>query len=189
MVIKGAYLIPDAATRILSLQHLAQQADDHSPREEGKGALTTSKNITLFCSQQRFAKTVPLDPWTNVGLTMTASGARSYRAFCATIDAEETKQTNIFTTHVIPDDEDDDSFQPRDLVEPPAPEEDDQVSWPEQSHEVNDPGPMTTLMDLGPISHVIPEDPEPTSLDPHEELLRWHYRLGRLPFDRIMQLA
>ena len=48
MVIRGAYLIPDAATRILSPQHLAQQADNHYPREEGTGALMTSKNITLF---------------------------------------------------------------------------------------------------------------------------------------------
>ena len=61
MVIKGAYLIPDAATRILLPQHLAQQADDHYPKEEGTGALTTSKNIALFWSQRRFAKTVPLD--------------------------------------------------------------------------------------------------------------------------------
>ena len=51
MVIKGAYLIPKAATRILSPQHLAQQADDHFPREVDTGALTTSKNITLFWSQ------------------------------------------------------------------------------------------------------------------------------------------
>ena len=181
MVIKGAYLIPDTATRILSLQHLAQQADDHYPREEGTGALTTSKNITLFWSQQRFAKTVPLDPRTNVGLTTTASGARSYRAFCTSIDEEETKQPSIFTSHVIPDDEDDDSFQPRDPVEPPAPEEEDPVTSPEQSHEVSHQGPMTNLVGLGPISHVIPEDPEPTLLDPHDELLRWHYRLGHLP--------
>ena len=32
MVIRGAYLIPEAATRILSPQHLAQQADDHYPK-------------------------------------------------------------------------------------------------------------------------------------------------------------
>ena len=189
MVIKGAYLIPDAVTRILSPQHLPQQADDHYPREEGTGALTTSKNITLFWSQRRFVKTVPVDPQTNVGLTTTASGARSFRAFCASIDAEETKQTNIFTMHVIPDDEDDDSFQPRDQVELPAPEEGNQVTSPEQRHEVTDQRPMTTLVDLVPISHVIPEDPEPMSLDHHDELLRWHYHLGHLPFDRIMQLA
>ena len=35
MIIRGAYLIPDAPTRILSPQHLAQQADDHYPRAEG----------------------------------------------------------------------------------------------------------------------------------------------------------
>ena len=131
MVIKGAYLIPEVTTRILSPQHLAQQADNHYPREEGMGAMTTSKNITLFWSQRRFTRTVPLDPRTNVGLTMTASGAWSYCAFC--VD-EETKQANIFTSHIIPDDEDKDSFQPRDLVEPPAPEEDNQVTSPEQSH-------------------------------------------------------
>ena len=181
--------IPDAATRILSPQHLAQQADNHYPREDGTGALMTSKNIMLFWSQRRFGKTVPLDPRTNVGLTKTTSGARSYRAFCASIDAEEMNQTNIFTTHVIPDDEDIESFQPRDLVAPPAPDEEDPVTSPEQSHEASDKGPKTTLVDLGPISHVIPEDPEPTSLDPHDELLRWHYHLGHLPFDRVKQLA
>ena len=48
---------------------------------------------------------------------------------------------------------------------------------------------MTTLVDLSPISHVIPEDPEPTSLDLHNKLLRWHYHLRHLPFEQIMQLA
>ena len=48
MVIKGAYLIQYAVTRILSPQHLAQQAEDHYPMAEGTGALTASKNITPF---------------------------------------------------------------------------------------------------------------------------------------------
>ena len=48
IVIQGAYLIPDATTRILSPQHLAQQANDHYPKEECTGSLTTSKDIT-FC--------------------------------------------------------------------------------------------------------------------------------------------
>ena len=34
-IITGAYLIPEAATRILSPQHLAQQANDHYPTAEG----------------------------------------------------------------------------------------------------------------------------------------------------------
>ena len=48
IIIEGAYLIPDAATRILSPQHLAQQANDHYPKEEDTGSLTTSKNITFL---------------------------------------------------------------------------------------------------------------------------------------------
>ena len=66
MVITGAYLIPETTTRILSPQHLAQQANDHYPKVEGTGALLTSKNITLFWAQRRFTKTVPLDSKTTV---------------------------------------------------------------------------------------------------------------------------
>ena len=115
IMIQGTYLIPDATTCILLPQHLAQQANDHYPKEEGTGSLTTSKSITLFWSQSRFTKTVPLDPRTNVGLTTTAAGTRSYCAYCATIDTPETEEANIFTTHVIPND-DEESFQPKDPV-------------------------------------------------------------------------
>ena len=186
MVITGAYLIPETTTRILSPQHLAQQANDHYPTAEGTGALTTSKNITLFWAQRCFTKTVPLDSKTNVGLTMTASGARSFRAFCATVDSPETKQMNIFTTHVIPDEEDNKSFQPKDPVEPATQEEIEQIK---AMDEIMAETPKTSLVDMGPVTHVIPDDQEPTSLDPHDELLHWHYRLGHLPFDRIKQLV
>ena len=186
MIITGAYLIPEAATRILSPQHLAQQANDHYPIAEGTGALTTSKNITLFWSQRRFTKTVPLDSRTNVGLTTTAAGARAFRAFCATINGPETNELNIFTTHVIPDEEDEESFQPKDPVETAPQEETDQIK---PAEELMTGAPETSLVDMGPVTHVIPDDKEPTALDPHDELLRWHYRLGHLPFDRIKQLA
>ena len=178
MIVKGAYLIPEAATRILSPQHLAQQAGDHYPKEEGTGAITTSKSITLFWSQRRFTKTVPLDPTTKVGLTTTASGARSFRAFCVTLDQHETKQMNIFTTHIIPDDEDDESFQPKDPVEPPQATEDntDELLKPKDDAPIMTP--QATVIDMGPITHVIPDDPEPKTLDPQDELLRWHFALS-----------
>ena len=189
MIVKGAYLIPEAATHILSPQHLAQQAGDHYPKEEGTGAITTSKSITLFWSQRRFTKTVPLDPTTNVGLTTTASGAHSFQAFCATLDQHETKQTNIFTTHIIPDDEDDESFQPKDPVEPPQATEDNTDKLLKPKDDAPTMTPQATVIDMGPKTHVIPDDPEPKTLDPQDELLRWHYRLGHLPFGRVKQLA
>ena len=189
MIVKGAYLIPEAATQILSLQHLAQQANDHDPKNEGTGALMTSKTHYGFWSQRRFTTTVPLDPNADVGLSTMASVARSFRAFCATLDKPETRQTNIFTTHIIPDDDDNDSFQPKDPVEPPQPTE---TSAEEILKNDNDPAittPQASVIDLGPVPHVIPEDQEPKSLDPQDELLRWHYRLGHLLFDRVKQLA
>ena len=195
MVITGAYFIPEASTRILSPQHLAQQADDHYPSEEGTGALRTSKNITLFWSQRCFTKTVPLDPRTNVGLTTTASGTRSFCAYCATVNVPETVQPNIFSTHIIPDEDDDESFQPKDPIESPSPDEYNQNKSSLQSGSAPQDqvstatGPQTTLMELAPVTHVIPDNQETTSLDPHDELLRWHYRLGHLPFDCIKQLA
>ena len=198
MIIRGTYLIPDAPTRILSPQHLAQQADDHYPREERTGALTTRKTITLFWAQQRYAKTIPLDSKTNVGLTTTAAGARSFRAFCANIKVSETVQPNIFTTHVIPDD-DDESFQPKDPIALPNSDTEEMADAPGEIDEPMTPGstqttetqgqPKTTMVDLGPLTHVIPEEQEPTSLDPHDELLCWHCRLGHLSFDRIRELA
>ena len=142
MIIRGAYLIPDAPTCILSPQHLAQQADDHYPREEGTGALTTSKNVTLFWAQRRFSKTVPLDTKTNVGLTTTASGARSFRAFCATIQTPETMHPNIFTTHVIPDD-DDESFQPKDPIEQVDSDTEERVDTPKKNRRSHDSGADT----------------------------------------------
>ena len=149
----------------------------------------TNKNIMLFWAQQRYAKTVPLDTKTNVGPTTTAAGARSFRAFCATIKVPETVQPNIFTTHIIPD-EDDESFQPKDQIEQPTSDTEEIVDAPGKGDEIMTQGqPKTTMVDLGPTTHVIPEDQEPTSLDPHDELLRWHYRLGHLSFERIRQLA
>ena len=159
LVITGAYLIPETTTRILSPQHLAQQANDHYPTAEGTGVLTTSKNITLFWAQRHFTKTVLLDSKTNMGLTMTASGARSFRAFCATVTTPETKEMNIFTTHVIPDDDNDESFQPKDPVEPATQDETDQIKAMDK---VITEAPKTSLVDMGPVTHVIPDDQEPT---------------------------
>ena len=93
---------------------------------------------------------------------------------------------NIFTTHVIPDEEDNESFQAKDPVEPATQDETDPIK---AMDEVMTETPKSLLVDMGPVTHVIPDDQEPTSLDPHNELLRWHCLLGHLPFDCIKQLV
>ena len=121
-----------------------------------------------------------------MGLTTTTSNARSFRAFCATVTAPETKQSNIFPTHIIPDEEDDESFQPKDPVDPATQDETYQAKTTDKEMTKV---LKTPVIDMGPITHIIPDDKEPKSLDQHDELLRWHYCLGHLPFDRIRQHA
>ena len=90
---------------------------------------------------------------------------------------------------IIPDDEDNESFQPKDPVEQPQQTEGSKAVPLTTNDDMAMTTPQTTVKDMGPITHVIPEDPEPKSMDPQDELLRWHFRLGHLPFDRIKQLA
>ena len=66
--------------------------------------------------------------------------------------------------HIIPDEDDDNSFQPKDPVEPPSPEENNQEKLLPKADDSMASGLQTTLIDLGLITHMIPEDQEPTSL-------------------------
>ena len=86
--------------------------------------------------------------------------------------------------HVIPDEDDEESFQPKDPIEPSISDAKG-PEYPEPKHNeaMTQGQPQMFVVDLGPITHVIPEDQESTSLNPHDELLRWHYRLGHLSFD------
>ena len=113
------------------------------------------------------------------------SGAWSFRAFFATLNKPETRQTNIFTTHITPEEDDDDSFQPMDLVDPPQPTETSTEDMLKNDNDVEVTTPQATVIDLGPVTQVIPDDQEPKSLDPQDEFLGWHYRLGHLPFDCV----
>ena len=83
VAISGSYLIPDVPTKILSPQHLAQQANYHHLHQQGTGALTMSKSITLFWGQRRFQKMVLLDSWLNVGIPTMVCGYKLFRSLLA----------------------------------------------------------------------------------------------------------
>ena len=123
--IDGTYLVPTASTRIFSPQHLAQQAQDHYPREQGMGSTTVSKNIMLFWNQIKHTKPVPLDPKINVGITTTPAGDKKFKLYRSKMTTPETKEVNIIETHMIPlEDEDNNiSLQPEDPVQNPVEED------------------------------------------------------------------
>ena len=167
--INGTYLVPTASTRILSPQRLAQQAQDHYPRVEGMGSTTLSKNIMLFWNQRKHTKTVPLDPKLNVGITTTGAGAKKYKQYRSKMTTPETKEVNIFETHVIPPEDEDDnvSLQPEDPVQNPV--EEDKAEAPQA--EMPQP-PQTQEFEVPEsLVNVIPDDKVPKSLEPQDELL------------------
>ena len=86
---------------------MAQQAQDHYPRAQGMGSATISKNIMLFWNHRKHTQTVPLDPKLNVGITTTAAGAKKYKQYRSKMTAPDTKELNIFETHVIPPEDED----------------------------------------------------------------------------------
>ena len=98
----------------------------------------------------------------------------------------ETKEVNIFETHVIPPEDEDDnaSLQPEGLVHKPV--EEDKAEAPQAEMPQT---PQTQEFEVPEsLVNVIPDDKEPKSLEPQDELLQWHYRLGHLPFTRMKEL-
>ena len=74
----------------------------------------------------------------------------------------------------------------QDLLETSGAENGGLLEGSNQCHDI----PMSMLdFDNLQQSNVIEEDNEPKTMDPHDELLRWHYRLGHLLFERICKLA
>ena len=56
--------------------------------------------------------------------------------------------------------------------------------------------PLTTItqVDFAPLqhidlSHLIKHKEEPTKLNPSDEILRWHYKLGHAPFKLLQRMA
>ena len=98
----------------------------------------------------------------------------------------ETKEVNIFETHVIPPEDEDDnvSLQPEDLVQKPV--EEDKSEAPQADMPQT---PQTQEFEVPEsLIYVIPDDRGCKSLEPQDELLQWHYRLGHLLFTRMKEL-
>ena len=160
--------------QILSLQHFAQVANDHCPNPEGMGSITSSKNITLFWGQWKYAKTIPLDKNLNIGLTWTVPGDEVFTAYLAMMPSNRVDWIQAFVSHVIPDDANTDnnaSMQPKDPVQAP---DTDKRELPVDTGTTiqGDKGATTTfgMQDLAEL-HVIPNDKEPTALSAQDELI------------------
>ena len=195
----NSYYVATAPSRILCPQHLAQMAKDNHPLPLGTGEVTGDEYIQLFWDQRKYVKTIKLDPRRNTGMTHTAPGIHKFKDFLAQ-QAIQTPGPCCFDTHVIPDDDDEESLQPPDLIQPQTQEIQPQFplqqSGPSTTpqEQLEKTMPTTTQIDFAPLPqtekpNLIEEEEEPSKLNPSDELLRWHYKLGHTPFTRLQQMA
>ena len=201
----NSYYVATAPSRILCPQHLAQTAKDNYPLPLGTGEVTGDEYIQLFWDQRKYVKTIKLDPRRNIGMTHTAPGIHRYTDFLAQQATITQEGPYCFDTHIIPDDDDEESLQPPDPIQQQMPEIQPQFPLQQMGPLTTTLDPITkdpiektlqtmTQLDFAPLQqtekpNLIEEEEEPSKLNPSDELLRWHYKLGHAPFTRLQQMA
>jgi len=86
-LIPNSYCVPEAISKLLCLQHWAEEVANHSPIWHGTGCNTNDTNVTLHWRQQSKQRTVPLDPSINVGILYSTTGYAMSDAKCAALEA------------------------------------------------------------------------------------------------------
>ena len=178
---------PEAPFRLLCPQHLAQQSNEPS----SVLCLTTHQQVIL--SWQGFTKTIPLLDGSNVALFRSSAG---YKAVMALM--EDYPQPVCFESHVIPNDEPDDTHEnpenithdvdrtsegTRKIDENIAPS----TEIPRKPNLIDDD--MTSFdVNLAEAAQEM-EERDVYSQTPTNQLLIWHYRLNHLPFSRLQTMA
>jgi hypothetical protein len=85
IILPGTYYSANARSRLLSPQHWVQQAEDNYPAPNGTWCATYAKKIKLYWDQQKYSRTVYLNPRSNVGVLRTAPSVKKYAKTCERI--------------------------------------------------------------------------------------------------------
>jgi hypothetical protein len=204
--IKNSLYVPDMRRCLLSPHHWAQEAgDEHTWME-----LKRQWPYNCVFNWKGGKKTIPHQPSTNVPVFYTASSSTRYRAFAATFEAMEAsffqreKVLQYPSRRDMIDDidpaefiaEENLNYMEKETSKDEGLNEDHEtiktsnVPFPAAAEE-----PPSDALRSGPLTfdpRPQEEEDEHTTLaasDDQAELMRWHYRLGHLPFLRLKQLA
>ena len=178
ILLPGSYYIPEAKVRLLSPQHWAKVANDHSPLRDGTWCATYGDRIVAYWGQRRYKKTCYLDyEGTNTATIRTRSGFQRYALFCSQCGPSVLDEDDpiAYDASQITDDEGSDSEIETDEIE--GSENGPSVHMDKDNDEID--FTVNFGKEETPVTHIIEsEDSEPRN---HAaEFLRWHHRLGHL---------
>ena len=207
--IPNTYYAPTTPFRLLSPQHLAQATKD----QDGTGADVNGSRCRLYWQQQQHERTIPLDTHTNVAMIRSSPSFHRYSHYAMQALAETPEEElRCLPVHIIPDD--DDNEKQTELEHSATRHIEVPESIPEDTNETSLPSTPTTTTDLSqepsqssretptptqpdivPLElDDLPEalerlPPEPEMDNPRKEMMRWHCKLGHVPFRRLRLLA
>jgi hypothetical protein len=185
--IPNTYYVPSCPIRLLSPQHYSQETNDH----RGTYSTNFGDHVLFIWNKGRYRATLPLSSSNNVGVLRSAPGNKVFSNFLGA-----SSSTSHFAASVITDDE-------ADQLESDHDSDDDTLSGDTTSLEGVDEGvdsnpddtpdspmqrPNLIPFDLdhdNPRTNLPNQDDATSKLDAPSKLMRWHCRLGHLPFANI----
>ena len=197
VIIPNTYYNRESPYRLLSPQHWAAENNDN----DGTWCATFHNRILLHWNGGTRTRTIPLDERSNIGLMRSTEGFSTLASFCNEIASvmSPIDERNLMAFAVVAQPQSDDESLDSSVVtfESTAdvytndrrhPDLPDDVFTADRHRDITAPTDAMEIEDL-PQQHIIPEDPELQHATPQAELLSWHYRLGHMPFERIMYMA
>lgn len=204
--IPNSLYVPTSRSRLLSPQHMAQEADDNYPRRRGTWCATYDSEIVLHWNQGRHTLTTPLDKkGTNVGTAWTSPGYQRHNKYC-----QKTGEQAYFTTmspHPIrfreervrfaDEGEDNEQAEVDAAPEGAMVQKGAIIERGEQQVQVSTirEGPVTTAFELdGPTPETTTiqardAEDEYEYLKDSRELLMWHTKMSHISQNRLQRMA
>ena len=189
--VPNSLYIPQAKKVLICPQHWAQESRDDSPLPFGTCEITTHSGTVLFWNQRRYRRTLTLHPSSNTPIFYSRAGTRIIEAFTATYSAMDASELPVpEQTHLLPND----SLLSHDSRLGIAWDGDELINTAGS----NDPCPLhkASAHKRGESdNHVLTsfdiDDHQESLESPNKntELMRYHYRLGHLSFQKLRLLA
>jgi hypothetical protein len=207
--ISNSLYIPELKRCLLIPRHWVQEAKDNYPRPKGTRMSLDNEFYYVHWGQAKCQKLIPYNPSTNVPILYTAALSRAYHAFAATFEAMEApffrqervlqfpgRGRTVDKPEIVPEDfvaEENVNYWKNMSASEGANADDRMVKTanlplPQQQEpsKVTQQGPLT--FNPSPPTEEV-EDVQLLAADKQAELMRWHYRLGHLTFQKLKQLA